>query len=218
MAAFAFTPFKEFGRARKRKAVSAFFATLALVAGAIYSNRHLPVVDFTPFNWGARLFASLDDEAGEEEFRRAPILSISDANGEYQDEMAAVGRVVIFSVYDPAKANWALVEEQYRTASFSQALPLVLVAGRPEDVPLPADVQLLYADYKTLITLNRSNGGGSFFYDGELMHKWDAHHCPETLVEDLNGDPDALSTRHVTRRRVTAQGFCVVMLAILMLL
>lgn len=218
LAAFAFTPFKEFGRARRRKAVSALFATLAIVAGAIYSNRHLPVVDFTPFNWGARLFASLDDEASEEEFRHAPILSFSTAQGEYLDEMAAGGRVVIFSVYDPAKVDWTLLEEQYRTASFSQALPLVLVAGRPEDVPLPADIQFYFADYKTLITLNRSNGGGSFFYDGELMHKWDARHCPETLVEDLNGDPDALSTRHVTKRRVTAQGFCVALAAILMLL
>ena len=50
------------------------------------------------------------------------------------------------------------------------------------------------------------------------MHKWGARQCPDTLVEDLDGDPDALSTRHVTRRRVTAQGFCVALAAILMLL
>ena len=218
VAVFAFTPFKEFGRARKRKAVSAIFATLAIVGAVIYSNLTLPVVDFTPFNWGARIFASLDDEAGEEEFRKAPILSFSDAQGEYLDDMAASGRVVIFSVYDPSRVDWARLEEQYRTASFSQAVPLVLVAGQPEDVQLPMDIQPYFADYKTLITLNRSNGGGSYFYDGELMHKWSARHCPDSLVDDLNGDPDALSTRHVTRRRVTAQGFCVALAAILILL
>lgn len=218
VAVLAFVPFREFGRARGSKVVSAIVAMLAIVGAAIYSNTHLPIVDFTPFNWGARLFASLDDEAEEEEFRKAPILSFYSADGEYLDDMAATGKVVIFSVYDPSKADWALLEEDYRTASASEALPMVLVAGRPEDVKLPLDIEPYFADYKTLITLNRSNGGGSYFYEGELMHKWGARHCPDSLVEDLNGDPDALSTRYITRRRVTAQGFCVALAAILMLL
>ena len=218
LAVLAFTPFKEFGRARKRKAVSAIVAMLAVIGVTIYSNIYLPVVDFTPFNWGARIFASLDDEASEEEFRKAPILSFSNADGEYCDEMAAEGRVLIFSVYDPEKADWETLEQHYREASFTQAVPMILVAGRPEQVRLPQDIQPYFADYKTLITLNRSNGGGSYFYDGELMHKWGVRQFPDNLLADIDGDPDALSTRHVTRRRVTAQGFCVVMLAILMLL
>lgn len=218
VAVLAFVPFREFGHARGSKAVSASVAMLAIVAAVVYSNTHLPIVDFTPFNWGSRLFASLDDEAEEEEFRKAPILSFYNTDGEYLDDMAATGKVVIFSVYDPSKADWALLEENYRTASLSDALPMVLVAGRAEEVQLPMDIEPYFADYKTLITLNRSNGGGSYFYDGELMHKWGARQCPDTLVEDLDGDPDALSTRHVTRRRVTAQGFCVALAAILMLL
>lgn len=218
LALLAFTPFKEFGRARRRKSVSAILAMLSIVAAVIYSNTHLPIVDFTSFNWGARLFASLDDEAGEEEFRKAPILSFSDAEGEYCDELAVNDRVIIFSVYDPARVDWDLLEQHFRTASYTQALPLLLVAGRKEDVHLPMDIQPYFADYKTLITLNRSNGGGSYFYDGELIHKWGVRQFPEHLSEDVDGDPDALSTKHVTRRRVTAQGFCVALAAILMLL
>jgi len=218
LAAVAFSPFREFGRARKRKVVSAVLATVAIGIAVIYSNTHLPVMDFTPFDWGSRLFASLDDEADEKEYRQAPILSFYDAEGTYLDEWAANGRVLIFSVYDPQRADWDLLEQHYRMASYSDALPLVLVAGRADDVPLPQDIQAYFADYKTLITLNRSNGGGSYFYDGELMHKWSAGHIPENLVADVNGDPDAFSTRYVTRRRVTAQGFCVALAAILMLL
>lgn len=218
IAVLAFVPFREFGHARGSKRVSAIVAMLFIAAAVIYSNTHLPIVDFTSFGWGSRLFASLDDEAEEEEFRKAPILSFYNADGEYLDDTAATGKVVIFSVYDPLNADWALLEEHYRTAALSTAIPMVLVAGQPSEVHLSMDIEPYFADYKTLITLNRSNGGGSYFYDGELMYKWGARQCPDSLIEDLNGDPDTLSTRHITRRRVTAQGFCVALAAILMLL
>ena len=218
IAVVAFTPFKEFGRAKTRKGVAAVMATLSIIVAAVYSNTHLPVVDFTAFNWGCQLFASLDEESSEKEFRTAPILSFSDSQGEYRDELAVTGRVLVFSVYDAQKVNWELLEQHYRMASMTEALPLVLVSASPEDVHLPQDIKPYFADYKTLITLNRSNGGGAYFYYGELIHKWSVRQFPEDLIGDINGDPDALSTRHVTRRRVTAQGFCVGLLAILMLL
>ncbi len=218
LAVIAFTPFKEFGRAKVRKGVSAVMATLAIIAAAVYSNTHLPVVDFTAFNWGSQLFASLDEEASEKAFRKAPILSFSNTDGEYCDDLAATGKVLVFSVYDPKTVNWDLLEQHYRTASFTEAMPLLLVSARPEDVRLPQDIKPYFSDYKTLITLNRSNGGGAYFYYGELIHKWGVRQFPEDLFGDVAGDPDALSTRHVTRRRVTAQGFCVALLAILTLL
>lgn len=217
LAVIAFVPFREFGRAKAHRGVAAILATLAIIAAAIYSNLYLPIVDFTPFNWGSQLFASLDDEATEKEFRKAPILSFRDTQGEYRDELAAEGRVVVFSVYDPETVDWETLEMHYRTAAMSEALPLLLVAGTEEQVRLPQDIDPYFADYKTLITLNRSNGGGAYFYYGELMHKWSVHQFPEDLVADVAGDPDALSTRHVTRRRVTAQGFCVALAAILIL-
>lgn len=217
LALLAFVPFKEFGKAKTHRGVAAVVAVLAIIVAVIYSNTHLPIVDFTPFNWGSRLFASLDDEDDEEDFRKAPILSFRDTSGTYLDETAAAGRVLIFSVYDADKADWTLLEQHYRTAALSSARPMLLVSALPSEVCLPQDIEPFFADYKTLITLNRSNGGGTYFYDGELIHKWSVRQFPDELVADVDGDPDALSTRHVTRRRVTAQGFCVVMAAILML-
>lgn len=219
LAVVAFTPFKEFGVSKGHKRVAAIVAALGIVIAAVYSNTHLPVVDFTAFNWGSQLFASLDDDAEEEDFRRAPNLGIRDTEGEYQDYLAAQGKVVVFSVYDAAKADWARLEQQYRTALEAPVLPLLLVSATPEDLPeLPADIVPYFSDYKTLITLNRSNGGGSYFYDGELVHKWSAGHFPSSFQEDMAEDPVALNTRHVTRRRLTAQGFCVALLAVFLLL
>jgi uncharacterized membrane protein YphA (DoxX/SURF4 family) len=221
LSVIAFTPFKEFGASKRHKRVAAVIAVLAIGLAVIYSNNHLPVVDFTSFNWGSQLFASLDDSADEADFRRAPILSFSDTAGVYCDELAATGRVVVFSVYDPKKADWPLLEQQYYQAEASQARPLLLVSATPAEMaayPLSADIVPYFSDYKTLITLNRSNGGGTYFYHGEVVHKWSARHFPGTFMEDVAEDPVVVSTRHVTRRRLTAQGFCVGLLAVLLLL
>ena len=220
LAAVAFLPFKEFGAPQGHKRVAACVALAAIVLATVYSNTHLPVVDFTAFNWGSQLFASLDDNADESDFRRAPILSFRDTAGVYQDELAAEGRVVVFSVYDAANADWSRLEQDFREAGATPVQPLLLVSATPDEMAtcaLSPDIVPYYSDYKTLITLNRSNGGGSYFYQGELVHKWAAAHFPDSFSEDVAEDPVALSNRHVTRRRLTAQGFCVALLAIFLL-
>ena len=219
LAVIAFTPFKEFGISKRHRRVAAIVAALAIVLAAVYSHTHLPIVDFTPFNWGAQLFASLDENADEADFRSAPILSFYDADGTYHDELAAQGKVVVFSVYDAREADWVLLQQHYRTALEAGARPLILVSATREELPsLPPDIQPYFSDYKTLITLNRANGGGSYFYQGELVHKWAPGQFPENLQAAIDEDPVALSTRYVTRRRLTAQGYCVALLAIFLLL
>lgn len=221
VSAIAFTPFRDFGEPAPRKWVGATLCTAAVLLASVYSNRHLPIVDFTAFNWGAQLFASLDDSADESDFRRAPMLSFRDAEGEYLDDYAADGKVVIFSVTNPGRARWEDLSVQCHQVEQAGALPLVLVSSYPEEMDryaVPADLPLYYSDYKTLITLNRSNGGGAYFYAGELVHKWAFRDFPQTLPADLSEDPVALSSRHITRRRLTAQSFCVFVAAVLLLM
>lgn len=220
LAAAAFIPFREFGRPRPHSRVSAGLAMAVIILGAIWSNTHLPMVDFTEFNWGAQLFASLDENAGPEAFRNAPMLGFADENGEYCDYLAASGKVVVFSVYDLSSAPWETLEAQYRETEATGALPLLLVASYPGDEALnaiPAGIQPYFADYKTLITLNRSNGGGAYFYEGELVHKWASAHFPADIDAAVQDDPVALSSHYVARRRLVAQGFCVVLAAIFLL-
>ena len=258
LAVIAFTPFHDFGKARGDRMVAAGVAFLGVLLALYYSNTHLPVADFTEFDWGVELYASLDEDVtddaqynaayiyekdGEEEvftldalpdstwtfvgvdtvFRKEssvlaeyPVLSFRDAEGEYQDRLAAQGCVVVFSVYDPSTAGWEVLKEQYSAVVAAGGTPLVLVSALPEDVP--EGVPTYFADYKTLITLNRSNGGGSFFNEGELVNKWDASHFPEDLVADFAADPVDLSTRYIVRRRLRMQGFCVALAAVLLLL
>ena len=144
-----------------------------------------------------------------------PVLSFRDAEGEYQDELAVLGKVMVFSVYDPEDADWDCLRSQAAEARVCGATPLIL-AVPGEDTP--EDVYL--ADYKPLITLNRANGGATYFNDGELIAKWSPRDVPE--AEELKGlldrEPVGLSTDFITGRRIKAQGFALYLLALLFLL
>ena len=144
-----------------------------------------------------------------------PVLSFRDADGEYQDELAVLGKVVVFSVYAPAKADWGRIRRQTAEVRACGATPLILtIPGEtvPEDV--------YYADYKPLITLNRANGGATYFNDGELIAKWSPRDVPggENLRNWLDRESVAASIDFITGRRIRAQGFTVYLLALLLLL
>ena len=144
-----------------------------------------------------------------------PVLSFRDADGEYQDELAVEGKVMVFSVYDPAKADWDRIRNQAAEARLAGATPLIL-AVPGEDTP----EDIYYADYKPLITLNRANGGATYFNDGELISKWSPRDVPEgdDLRSLLDREPVAASTDFIVGRRIRAQGFAVYLIALLLLL
>ncbi len=144
-----------------------------------------------------------------------PVLSFRDAEGTYEDERAVLGKVMVFSVYDPAKADWERIGSQAAEARSCGATPLLLTVPG-ENVPQDA----CFADYKPLITLNRANGGATYFNDGELVAKWSPRDVPEG--SDLKGllerDPVDVSTEFTVQRRIRAQGFTLYLLALLLLL
>ncbi len=144
-----------------------------------------------------------------------PVLSFRDADGNYEDELAVLGKVMVFSVYDPAKADWDRIRSQAAEARSCGATPLILTVPGEN---VPQDVY--YADYKPLITLNRANGGATYFNDGELISKWSPRDVPvgEDLKWILDREPVAASIDFITGRRIKAQGFALYLLALLFLL
>ena len=144
-----------------------------------------------------------------------PVLSFRDADGNYEDELAVLGKVMVFSVYDPAKADWDHIRGQAAEARSCGATPLILTVPGEN---VPQDVY--YADYKPLITLNRANGGATYFNDGELISKWSPRDVPESgdLRSLLDREPVAASTDFIVGRRIKAQGFALYLLALLLLL
>lgn len=146
-----------------------------------------------------------------------PVLSFRDADGIYQDERAVLGKVMVFSVWDPSDADWDRIRIQSAEAASLDATPLILtVPGEG----IPQDMTVYFADYKPLITLNRANGGAVYFNDGELISKWSPRDFPEgsKLNGILQRDPVDASTDFLVTRRIKAQGFVLYLAALLLLL
>ncbi len=154
--------------------------------------------------------------------RQIPVLSISDAEGEYCDERAAVGEVMTLSAYAPEK----LKQEEWLTLATAMQIleaegfdPLLLVPSR-DAVPAYLADEALTADYKTLVTLNRANGGYTYISDGEIIRKWSLSHAPSP--EDLQAmkakHPEEVMMSSSSRGRLTFQAILLYSLALMVLL
>lgn len=160
-------------------------------------------------------------------------LSFSDASGEYRDELAAEGRVMVLSVYDSDmnSGKWrkeARFINEARLAGFST---LLLVAATPEKMDavmagLDGETAgilrscMYFSDYKTIIAMNRSNGGATYFSDGQLIRKWSFRALPdsEKLLEIQAEDETETVIYHDTKGSLGFQGFLLYVFAVMMLL
>ena len=165
-----------------------------------------------------------------------PALSFSDASGEYHDELAAHKDVMIVSMFRPSDtdaAKWCRTAAFVNDALDNGFFPLVIVSGTPESVladfseyGLDANISstlfpvLYYADYKTLISLNRSNGGVTYFNRGYLVKKWSYSSMPGNadLAELASGDVTETFLVSDTAGSLTFQGFLLYSFAVMLLL
>lgn len=160
-------------------------------------------------------------------------LSIRDAYGDYHDNMAAEGKVLIVSVYDidMKKGRWEQTAGFLENAEKAGFKPFLLVSSTAEQFaemtarldPQTAAVLnrlVYYSDYKTLITMNRSNGGATFFCDGYLIRKYARRALPDmgelsTLFQ--SDETEELISRS-TSGDLTFQGFLLYVFAVMLLL
>ena len=122
-----------------------------------------------------------------------PSLSFTDASGQYRDDLAVSGKVIVISVYSPETVpgrRWEEIAARLPEIFGAGYHPVILVAGDsvslasalagkiPEDMARDISCSAYFADYKTLMTLNRSNGGAVYFHDGYLVRKWSFRNLP----------------------------------------
>ena len=153
------------------------------------------------------------------------VLEFTDSSGEYASALAQEGGVMVFSAYRPEKLDGAWWES---VAGFREILqhhsirPLVLVAGVPDQLPVPASLRdcIYTADFKTLVTVNRSNGGMTYLYDASVIRKWARRSPPDEmdLAVLVSEDPLDVSVSSSTSGRLRIQGFYLYELIWLLLL
>ncbi len=162
-----------------------------------------------------------------------PILSFSDSTGTYRDEMATSGNVLVMSVYDAQGLKgdaWTKIVQSTEGARAAGFTPLILVSGTKQmldslEVIVPSVRKDLipstfFADRKTLLSLNRSNGGATWFNDGELIEKFPLSKLPsdDEILAMTGYDPTEAMLKTSTKGRLRFQGFLLYSFALLLLI
>ena len=162
-----------------------------------------------------------------------PELAFTDACGEFCDYMATGESVLVCSVYEPSSmsvSRWKRTSEFLEDALEFGFTPLLLVTAEPGSDFLPAeldskDAMLLtesayVSPYRTLVSLNRSNGGVTYFNEGDLVRKWPARKLPSRSdLQDISlSDTTAVTISAQTRGSIHFQAFFLYSLAVLFLL
>ena len=228
----AFVPFHDFGRTRKLGSVAFAIAAVSTVLFTLYSTLSIPLIDFTDYAPGAEIYAETgleeDDPQWDLSENLAVSLPFSNASGEYCDSLACGRSVAVVSVYDPARINgegWEKISEFLdRAADQDGCTPLLLVASTPSalETMVPGKVLLrsFYADRKTLMTLNRSNGGVTYLGDGQIVAKWSFRTMPsrDDLTRLTSSLPTESMIRWSSRGRVRMQAYLLYVTAAMLLL
>lgn len=145
-------------------------------------------------------------------------LSIYDDEGNYLDSLAAEGKVMVISVYDPdiRQSRWEDIEAFAAEAEEAGFRTLILAADKGEG----SHENTYKSDYKTLITLNRSNGGVTYISDGYIIRKWARMAAPdkEELLS-LQAEPvTETMIGHSSQSSLTFQAFLLYVFAVMLLL
>ncbi len=170
---------------------------------------------------------------GPKSGRKTPVLSFADSTGNYKDELATVGNALVMSIHAPARMKgdeWTRIAKVMEGASKAGFTPLLLVAGTKARmdritsiVPEVRDILqsgVYYSDRKTLLAMNRSNGGATWFNDGELILKFHSGKLPsdEDLLRMTGENPAETMLRASVKGRLRFQGFLLYTIALLLLI
>lgn len=169
----------------------------------------------------------VDSRIRQDDFAAGTVLTLTDDAGEYCDSLAIKGNVLVVSAYRKLSAGRIEgIESLVADARAVGLTPIVLV---PSDDVLAAasekhaaleDGLVYYSDYKTLATLNRSNGGATWISDGQIVRKWSYTLRPssEKLSAALAEDPTALALETQSKGSLALQSFLLYIFAVLLLL
>ena len=151
-------------------------------------------------------------------------LSFYDNDKEYQDSLATQGDVMVISIYDPQmrQKKWDAAVRMAENARESGFNPMILVAGTPEQIEgkVTGDIPVYFSDYKTLITLNRSNAGATWLSHGYIIKKWGHRAYPDQddLLTYIKGNSTEAILESNTKGSLLFQGFLLYVFAVMLLL
>lgn len=164
-------------------------------------------------------FVRTETVSQPEVLKPATAISIYDKDGQYADSLLTAGRILVISAYEEISEK-----EAARLSTFAQNAVLAgftpIMLAVSEDIMVPEGLTRYFCDYKTLITLNRSNGGITYIDGGLIIRKWAKRNLPD--LEDLTDLSDMDATESYIERdsktSLAFQGFLLYVFAVMLLL
>ena len=179
-----------------------------------FSLGHLPDSTWTFVSVDTRLKEGHDEALAE--------LSFYDPETEeYMDTLAIDGKVMVVSVYDTdmREKKWKKAGSFISRAE-AAGFKTLLLCAETADIPEQLKAKAFISDYKTLISMNRSNAGVTYFHNGQLIRKWASANIPsaEELQRIAESDATEVFIEHESKGSLVFQGFLLYVFAIMLLL
>lgn len=245
-----YIPAKHLGETRKKKYVSFAIVCISAAAFGIYSLLYIPLQDFTYLSAGTEINKAENtyqatfvyekdgkqenftlenlpdstwtyvrtDSAPDGQGADSPVISIYSENGDYADSLLTDGNVMIVSLYKDNQdaEDMAEIMTFMEQAGDNGFTPLLLTSFPLENAPS----YHYMCDYKTLITLNRSNSGATYLNNGYIIRKWAKRTLPAPEELAMISDEDSTETfiGRDTKTSLAFQGFLLYVFAVMLLL
>jgi hypothetical protein len=157
--------------------------------------------------------------AQHEKVKTPSSISIYDESGQYADSLLTSGKVLVTSAYDElSDKDTARISAFLLKAAEAGFTPILLTSS--DKIEVPDGITRYFCDYKTLITLNRSNGGATYIDEGIIIRKWAKRNLPDR--EDLTDLSETDATESYIERdsktSLAFQGFLLYVFAVMLLL
>ena len=146
-------------------------------------------------------------------------LPVRNIDGEYCDVQLAYGDVALFSVYDDMSTDkWMELSDAVAEASAADFTCFVLMPDA-ELAPMDLSDYALSADRKTILMLNRSNGGATWVRDGVVIRKWASSQIPDMdgWFKAMEKDADATRMDYIRNGRLRLEGFALYSMLLMIL-
>ena len=208
----AYIPLRKAPTPKRVKYVSFLITFISVILFMIAGLRGIPAIDFTSFKPGETLMQAQYGAAPD-----SPLLSLCDSEGEYCDDILSAGSMLLFSEYSPEKMSEA---DNSRIAALRSELDNLGIHTMMVVSASETEAGTYTSDRRTLMTVNRSNGGATLFSDGLIVAKWPVTRLPSAahVSELVSSEATEAMIKEVAPKRLKLQGFLLYVFAVLLLL
>ncbi len=195
---------------------------------ALFYKKNGKVVEFTIDNLPDSTWTFVDSKTKQKSSSNLPTLinfAVSDRDGTYlTDSLLSIkGKLFITSIpyLEKLKPSAFYKIKQMNMMLKEKGIPHIILTGSsPGGIDSVngklSDVNIYYTDYKTLLTMNRSNGGLIYLNDAIVTAKWSIADMPlKSLDKVLGEDPELLAAKASISEQLAAEVTAVIILLLI---